>query len=159
MSKNLPPEDRLRLQNLAEFRYELRRFLQFSESCAAEAGLHPQQHQLLLQLAGAPDEVETTVSYAAERLGLRHHTVVELSKRCEEAGLIHRNQDLNDRRRIQLQVTAKGYRVLRILSEAHARELHELAPGLIGTLSLICGPNGHPTRNRRSTGAARGDYK
>src|ERR1700722_4727613 len=139
MSKNLQVEDRLRLRNLAEFRYELRRFLQFSEGCAAKAGLHPQQHQLMLQLAGAPDGVETTVSYAAERLGLRHHTVVELSKRCEEAGLIHRNQDMNNRRRIQLQVTAKGHRVLRILSEAHTRELYELAPGLIRTLSLICG--------------------
>src|SRR5258708_34395045 len=102
MSKNLPPEDRLRLQNLAEFRYELRRFLQFSESCATEADLHPQQHQLLLQLAGAPDEVETTVSYAAERLGLRHSTVVELSKLGEEAAIIHRNQALKDRPRSQL---------------------------------------------------------
>ena len=73
MSKNLQHEDRLRLRNLADFRYELRRFLQFSEGCASEAGLHPQQHQLLLQLAGAPAETETTVSYAAERLGLRHH--------------------------------------------------------------------------------------
>src|ERR1700753_325865 len=146
MPKNLPLEDRLRLQNLAEFRYELRRFLQFSESRAAEAGLHPQQHQLLLQLAGAAPDVETTVSYAAERLGLRHHTVVELSKRCEEAGLVHRHQDLNDRRRIQLQVTAKGQRVLRILSEDHERELHELGPRLIRALSRICEPDKHATR-------------
>jgi DNA-binding MarR family transcriptional regulator len=159
MATNLQLDDRLRLRNLAEFRYELRQFLQFSEGCAAEAGLHPQQHQLLLQLAGAPDGAETTVSYASERLGLRHHTVVELSKRCEEAGLIHRNQDKNDRRRIQLQVTAKGHRVLRILSEAHARELYELAPGLIGTLSLICGFNGHFAGDRKSTGEDRGDYK
>jgi DNA-binding MarR family transcriptional regulator len=156
MSKKLPLEGRPRLQNLAEFRYELRQFLQFSESRAAEAGLHPQQHQLLLQLAGAPDEVETTVSYAAERLGLRHHTVVELSKRCEEAGLIHRNQDLNDRRRIQLQVTAKGHRILRVLSEDHERELYELGPRLIGALSLICGPDEHTTSGRASIAAARG---
>jgi DNA-binding MarR family transcriptional regulator len=159
MSKNLQLEDRLRLRNLAEFRYELRRFLQFSEGCAAEAGLHPQQHQLLLQLAGAPDGVETTVSYAAERLGLRHHTVVELSKRCEEAGLIRRNQDMNDRRCIQLQVTAKGHRVLRILSEDHARELNELAPRLIGALSLICGLDEHTPSDRRSTATARGENK
>ena len=159
MSKNQQLEDRLRLRNLAEFRYELRRFLQFSEVCAAEAGLHPQQHQLLLQLVGAPDEVETTVSYAAERLGLRHHTVVELSKRCEEAGLIHRNQDMNDRRCIQLRVTAKGHRVLRILSDNHERELYELAPRLIGALSMICGPHEQPTSNRRSTAPARGDYR
>ena len=159
MSKNLQFEDRLRLRNLAEFRYELRRFLQFSEGCAAEAGLHPQQHQLLLQLAGAPDEVETTVSYAAERLGLRHHTVVELSKRCEEAGLIHRDQDMNDRRRVQLRVTAKGLRVLRILSENHAQELYELAPRLIGALSMICGPNEQTIGDRRSTVPTRGDYR
>src|SRR5882757_8661149 len=157
MSKNLPREDRLRLQNLAEFRYELRRFLQFSESCAAEAGLHPQQHQLLLQHAGAPDEGETTVSYAAERLGLRHHTVVELSKRCEEAGLIHRNQDLNDRRRIQLQVTAKGHRVLRVLSEDHERELYELGPRLIRALSRICVSGEHAISGRRNAVNARGD--
>ena len=159
MSKNLQFEDRLRLRNLAEFRYELRRFLQFSEGCAAEAGLHPQQHQLLLQLAGAPDEVETTVSYAAERLGLRHHTVVELSKRCEEAGLIHRDQDMNDRRRVQLRVTAKGLRVLRILSENPAQELYELAPRLIGALSMICGPNEQTIGDRRSTVPTRGDYR
>jgi DNA-binding MarR family transcriptional regulator len=157
MSKNLQLEDRLRLRNLAEFRYELRRFLQFSEGCAAEAGLHPQQHQLLLQLAGAPDEVETTVSYAAERLGLRHHTVVELSKRCEDAGLIHRDQDMNDRRRVQLRVTAKGLRVLQILSENHARELYELAPRLIGALSMICGPDEQTISDR--TVSARGDYR
>ena len=159
MSKNVQFKDPLRLRNLAEFRYELRRFLQFSEGCATEAGLHPQQHQLLLQLAGAADEVETTVSYAAERLGLRHHTVVELSKRCEEAGLIHRDQDMNDRRCIQLRVTAKGHRVLRILSENHARELYELAPRLIGALSTICGPDDQTTSDSRSTVPARGDYR
>ena len=157
MAKNLPLEDRLRLQNLAEFRYELRRFLQFSESCSAEAGLHPQQHQLLLHLAGAPDDVETTVSYAAERLGLRHHTVVELSKRCEEAGLIHRNQDLNDRRRIQLQVTAQGQRVLRVLSEDHERELNELGPRLIRALSRIRRPEKRPTSDHGSTAIVHGD--
>jgi DNA-binding MarR family transcriptional regulator len=157
MSKNLPLEDRLRLQNLAEFRYELRQFLQFSESCSIEAGLHPQQHQLLLQLAGAPDEVETTVSYAAERLGLRHHTVVELSKRCEEAGLVHRNQDLNDRRRIQLQVTAKGHRVLRVLSEDHERELTELGPRLIRALSRICRLDKRATIDRESSAVVHGD--
>jgi DNA-binding MarR family transcriptional regulator len=124
-----------------------------------EAGLHPQQHQMLLQLAGAPDEVETTVSYAAERLGLRHHTVVELSKRCEEAGLIHRDQDTHDRRRVQLRVTAKGLRVLRILSENHARELYELAPRLIRALSMICGDEEPTTSDRASTVPARGDYR
>src|ERR1700722_2129567 len=137
MAKNPQLEDRQRLQNLAEFRYELRQFLQFSEGCAAKAGLHPQQHQLLLQLAGAPDGVETTVSYAAERLGLRHHTVVELSNRCVDAGLILRKNAATDRRRVVLQVTPKGQRILQTLSDDHERELYELVPRMVRALTTI----------------------
>jgi DNA-binding MarR family transcriptional regulator len=125
------------MRTLAEFRYALRQFLQFSEQCSAARGLHPQQHQLLLHIAGAPDGVETTISYAAERLGLRHHSVVELSKRCEDAGLIQRRHETTDRRCVVLQVTAKGQRLLRLLSEDHERELSELGPTLIRTLSSI----------------------
>lgn len=126
-----------RLRSLAEFRYALRQFLQFSEGRAVEAGLHPQQHQLMLQIAGAADGVETTISYAAERLGLRHNTVVELSKRCEEAELIRRVQDVSDQRRVLLGLTAKGRRVLEELADDHAQELEELLPTLIKTLSGI----------------------
>jgi DNA-binding MarR family transcriptional regulator len=129
--------NRERLERLAEFRYTLRQFLQFSEHRAARAGLHPQQYQMLLQIAGAPREVETTVSYAAERLGLRHHTVVELSKRCEEAGLLRRTHDPEDRRRVVLQITREGERVLRALAEDHERELSQMVPRLIQTLRSI----------------------
>jgi DNA-binding MarR family transcriptional regulator len=137
MTKLLQTKDRQRVQALAEFRYALRQFLQFSEGCAVDAGLQPQQHQLLLHIAGAPDDVETTVSYAAERLGLRHHSVVELSKRCEEAGLICRTHDSSDGRRVVLLLTAEGQRVLRTLSDDHERELYELLPTLIRTLTQI----------------------
>jgi DNA-binding MarR family transcriptional regulator len=130
-------QEQQRLQTLAEFRYALRQFLHFSEECATEAGLHPQQHQLLLHVAGAPDGAETTISYVAERLGLRHHSVVELSKRCEEAGLIRRKHDTPDRRYVVLHVTAKGQRVLQTLSEVHERELSELVPRLVRTLTTI----------------------
>lgn len=137
MAKTLPPEEKQRLQTLAEFRYTLRQFLQFSEQCAEQAGLHPQQHQLLLHLAGAPDGVETTVSYAAERLGLRHHTVVELSNRCVDAGLITRKNAAVDRRRVVLEVTPKGQRILQTLSDDHERELYELVPRMVRALTTI----------------------
>jgi DNA-binding MarR family transcriptional regulator len=130
-------QDRHKLQTLADFRYSLRQFLHFSEQAATAAGLHPQQHQLLLQIAGASDGVETTVSYIAERLGLRHHSVVELSKRCEDTGLIQKLKDTADRRCVVLQLTGKGERVLRDLSEDHARELRDLLPLLTGTLARI----------------------
>ncbi len=135
--KSPATQDRKRLQTLSEFRYSLRQFLLFSEQRADQAGLHPQQHQLLLHIAGAPDGVETTVSYAAARLGLRHHSVVELSKRCEEAGLLIRVPHSEDRRRVVLEVTAMGERVLRVLSNDHERELGELLPRLIESLRLI----------------------
>ncbi len=129
--------DAVSLQDLANFRYKLRQFLSFSERCAVEAGLQPQQHQLLLQVAGAPEGEETTISFVAERLGLRHHTVVELSKRCEEAGLLQRIQDPTDRRCVRLMVTQKATRLLQALSEDHARELYDLAPKLISSLMSI----------------------
>jgi len=127
--------DRLRL--LAEFRYRLRLFLLFSDEAALRSGLQPQQHQLLLQIAGAPHETVVTVGWVAERLGLRHNTAVELCNRCEESGLITRRQDTVDRRYVHLEVTHKGREVLHALSVDHARELNELAPRLMQTLTQL----------------------
>jgi len=122
---------------LAEFRFELRSFLHFSERAAEEAGLHPQQHQLLLQVAGAPEGKTVTVAYAAERLGLKHNSTVELVDRSEREGLIARTDDAADKRRAILQVTPKGKKVLGRLTACHARELNELGPRLAQVLKQI----------------------
>jgi DNA-binding MarR family transcriptional regulator len=131
------PGSELLLRTLAEFRYELRRFLLFSESAALEAGLQPQQHQLLLQVAGAPENTAVTISYAAERLGLKHNSAVELVDRSEREGLLERNTDTDDRRRAILRVTRKGRLVLGRLAGGHAKELNELAPRLTRALKHI----------------------
>jgi DNA-binding MarR family transcriptional regulator len=123
-----------RIRALAEFRFTLRRFLHFSEEAATRVGLTPQQHQLLLQIAGAPKGTVTAIGYLAERLALRHHSVVELGNRCEEAGLIVRTSDPDNRRHVVLELTAEGSRLLQRLSTDHARELHELGPQLVGAL-------------------------
>jgi DNA-binding MarR family transcriptional regulator len=125
------------LQKLAEFRHRLRLFLQFSENAAEKLGLQPQQHQLLLQVAGAPVGVPTTIRYAAERLGLRHNTAVELCNRCQEAGLIKRKTAPADRRCVLLELTLSGKRLLDSLSIDHALELNQLAPQLIQTLTEL----------------------
>ncbi len=125
------------IRALAEFRFELRGFLQFSELAALEAGLQPQQHQLLLQVAGAPEATSVTVGYAAERLGLKHNSAVELVDRSVREGLLVRVEDPTDGRRALLQMTRKGKRVLGQLSGDHARELNELAPRLARTLAQI----------------------
>lgn len=125
------------LRTLADFRYELRRFLHFSERAAEQAGLHPQQHQLLLQVAGAPEGTIVTIAYAAERLGLKHNSAVELVDRSEHEGLLTRTVDAGDKRRAILQVTRKGKHILGKLTGDHARELNELAPRLASALEHI----------------------
>jgi DNA-binding MarR family transcriptional regulator len=125
------------LQALAEFRYQLRRFLLFSENAAHDINLHPQQHQLLLQIAGAPDGCAVTIVYVAERLGLRHNSTVELVNRSATEGLLVRTEDPEDGRRVLLRITPSGRQVLKRLSEYHARELHELGPTLIRSLKRI----------------------
>ena len=141
-----------RLQILAEFRHQLRLFLQFSETAGQKRGLQPQQHQLLLQIAGAPDKMAATIGYAAERLGLCHNTVVELSNRCEAAGLIARRQVGSDRRCVLLELSPRGRKKLEALSIDHARELDEFAPTLIRTLTRLRTVNRKPRKR-----AARSD--
>ncbi|HEX4286750.1 MAG TPA: MarR family transcriptional regulator [Terracidiphilus sp.] len=125
------------LAALASFRYELRRFLHFSETAALEAGLQPQQHQLLLQVAGATEEAQVTIGYVAERLALKHNSAVELTDRSEREDLLERTADARDKRCAILRLTRKGRRMLERLSDAHARELHELAPRLVGALEGV----------------------
>jgi DNA-binding MarR family transcriptional regulator len=122
---------------LAEFRFTLRKFLHFSEEAATRAGLTPQQHQLLLQIAGAPKGTVTAVGYLADRLALRHHSVVELGNRCEEAGLIARKHDPHNRRHVVLKLTPEGRRILQELSADHSRELNELGSQLIQALKTF----------------------
>ena len=143
--KNEPEDPNRLLHTLADFRYELRRFLQFSESAAQEAGLQPQQHQLLLQVAGAAEGTPVTIAYAAQRLGLKHNSTVELVDRSEREDLIERTTDKEDKRRAILRLTRKGRQVLQRLSGEHARELNEMAPRLVRALRRVQMHSGAPT--------------
>lgn len=125
------------LRALAEFRYHLRDFLQFSEQVAQDNQLRPRQHQLLLQIAGIPPGRMATISFLASRLGLRQNSVVELADRSVAEGLVRRAEDPSDRRRVVLSLTDKGMRVLGKLSEGHARELDEFGPRLIRALENV----------------------
>src|ERR1700677_3986503 len=118
----------LLLKTLADFRFELRRFLHFSECAALEAGLQPQQHQLLLKVAGAVKDTPVTIAYAAKRLGLKHNSAVELVDRSEREGLLARTADAEDKRRAILGVTRKGKQVLDRLAGGPTPEGNERAP-------------------------------
>jgi DNA-binding MarR family transcriptional regulator len=150
MNRNIEYAAPSQFQILAEFRHQLRLFLHFSETAAQNHGLQPQQHQLLLQIAGAPDEAAATIGYVAERLGLRHNTAVELSNRSEEAGLVMRKPGA-DRRCVVLRLSRKGQKMLTSLSIDHARELNELAPRLIRTLTKLKAVHKQPRKQTTST--------
>jgi DNA-binding MarR family transcriptional regulator len=122
---------------LAELRYQIRRFLTFSEQEARAAGLEPQQHQLLLAVKGLPESERPTVSVLADRLRLRHHTVVGLIDRLVAAKLAVRRPGKTDRREILVHLTARGERILRTLALLHQAELQTAAPALLTALEAI----------------------
>lgn len=115
---------------LADFRYLIRRFLEFSEVAADGKGLTSRQHQALLAIKGFPGDCGPTIGQLAERLRIQHHSAVELVNRLVEAGLIVRAHDPDDRRRVLLALTDSGEDHLFQLSAIHLEELQRLRPAL-----------------------------
>ena len=111
------------VQRLAQFRYELRRFLRFSEQAARAEGLTPQQHQLLLGVAGFTGRRRATISELAEFLQERHDAVVGLVQRAERRGLVQKIIRSGDHRFVQVRLTVKGQRLLNKLTRAHLAHL------------------------------------
>lgn len=105
---------------LADFRYELRRFLRYSEEVTRRHGLTPLKYQLLLQVKGCGP---ATIGELAERLQAKHHGMVALVTRCEKAGLVVRGENPDDRRAVRVRLTAKGERALEKLARLHRNEL------------------------------------
>ena len=122
---------------LAEFRYQIRRFLRFSEGAAIAAGLEPRQHQFLLALKALDAKRQVTISALAERLQLRHHSVVELIDRLVAHKYIERRRGEQDRRQVYIHLTAKGEATLRRLSLHHRDELESTAPALLRALNAL----------------------
>lgn len=122
---------------LADFRYQIRRFLCFSEEQVRAVGMEPQQHQLLLAVKGLPDGIAATIGELAERLQLKHHSAVELVNRLEKLGYVGRESGKQDRRQVIVHLTPKGAAILRRLSLAHHQELEIAGPRLAKALRSI----------------------
>jgi len=121
--------------SLAEFRYQIRRFLHFSEQAARTAGIEPHQHQLLLALKGlARSEEPPTIGILAERLQIQHHSAVELVQRLEDRRLISRSRSPADRRQVLIQLTPHGEAELEKLTVCHLAELRTNGPALVAAL-------------------------
>ncbi|MDK3255866.1 MarR family winged helix-turn-helix transcriptional regulator [Blastococcus capsensis] len=118
-----PPLSKRDFEALARFRFGIRRYLRFSEETVRRHGLTPQQYQLLLAIKGFPDRDWATVRELADRLQLRHHSVVELVNRAQGQGLVDRTPHPTDARAVRVVLTAEGERILARLSALHRDEL------------------------------------
>lgn len=124
-------------RKLAEFRFQLRKFLQFSHAAAEGRGIRPQQYQLLLCVHGMLPELDPTIANIAARMMLKHNSAVELVDRTIGQGLLRRTPDPTDHRRILLRVTSQGERILASLADYHLQELEQTGPELIRALRRV----------------------
>ncbi len=123
MKSDEPRVTKRQYEMLANFRYELRKFMRYSEAVTHKHGITPLQYQLMLQVKGYPARDWATVSELAERLQAKHHGVVALVTRCEKGGLVQRSTSEDDRRSVRVSLTEKGERALRRLAQLHRDEL------------------------------------
>jgi len=125
---------------LAELRHQIRRFLKMSEDVVGNEGLEPQQYQFMLALKAQTIRRGTvSIGDLAERLLLKHHSVVGLVDRLESKDMVKRHRDDADQRRVLVQLTPSGEQTLSELATLHQAELHHLAPELIDALQVVLG--------------------
>ena len=141
-------EHQINYRALAAFRYEIRRYLNFSERAGRRAGIEPHQHQALLGIKGLPRGMKATIGNLAERLQIRHHSAVELVNRIESHRLVRRFRSPTDRREVLLQLTEKGQKMIQSLSVTHRAELRSIGPRLVEALESAI-PDGHGAKAAR----------
>src|ERR1700682_3675122 len=134
---------------LAEFRHQIRQFLNGSERTARAAGLEPQQYLFLLALRGLPDGREASIRELAERMQLRHHSVVELVDRLEQRALLRRERSRNDRRQVIVHLAPRAEKILTRLAKQRIAELRTAAPMLVRALTAVIRST-QRTRSRRA---------
>ena len=146
MQNKSKPDREAEYRALADFRYHIRRYLDFSDQAAKKAGIESKQYQLLLAIRGLPEEIEPTVGTLAQRLGLRHHSSVELINRAEANQLVKRSRN---GARVLVKLTDKGQRVLSRGVEERLQELRVAGPVLVEALQQLIHANHVPKRKRK----------
>ena len=121
-----PTLDKSEFEALADFRYQLRRLLRFSELLTRRHGITNLQYLLLLQVKGFPGREWANIGELAERLQAHQHGVVSLVSRCEKLGLVERQPGREDRRAVEVHLTAAGERLVARIAERHRQELKAL---------------------------------
>jgi len=124
---------------LAELRYLIRKFVGEGDAVAREAGLEPQQYLLLLAIRGLPEGEDATIQALADRLALKHHSMVELIDRLEVHGYVRRSRGRDDRRRVLVSLLPKGEKLLEQVARHRISELRSGGAALVKAISALLG--------------------
>jgi len=148
MSKEKPPKplNDAEYMALAEFRYQIRKYLRSMEEKARAVGQNPQQYQLILAIKGLPRGARPTIGVLAERMQLNHNSMVELVDRCERRGMLQRSRSGSDRRQVELLVTPEGEGFLRMLASAGRQELRATGPILAQAIQHLISQEAEGTK-------------
>jgi DNA-binding MarR family transcriptional regulator len=147
MEKTLTLQD---YQSLASLRYQIRRFLRFSEEVARSRGLEPRQYQLMLGIKGLPERLRPNIGVLAEQMQIQHHSAVELVNRLAQGGYVRRQRSTDDRREVLLELTNKGEKTLRELAIHHRTELRTVGPALLTAIRNVIQPSRSAGSTRKS---------
>ena len=134
---------------LAELRYRIRHFVREGDAIARDAGLEPQQYLLLLAIRGLPETTEATIRTLAERLALKHHSVVELIDRLETHGYVRRSRSQGDRRRVLVSLLPRGEKLLEEVAQHRIGELRANGRALVAAIGALLE---HKSRSARKRG-------
>jgi DNA-binding MarR family transcriptional regulator len=135
-------------QALAEFRYQIRKYLHFSEQAIHAAGLERQQYLFMLAIKGVPEGSRPRIRDLADRMLIQHNSAVELVNRLEVGGYIHRERAHEDKREVLLDLTPKGERILTQLVRHHHNELRTAGPTLVDALRRVVPKQARPVRKK-----------
>ncbi|WP_018860201.1 MarR family winged helix-turn-helix transcriptional regulator [Rhizobium sp. 42MFCr.1] len=120
---------------LANLRYRIRKFRQFSAGAASRLGLSPPEHQALLAIKGLGIRGEMSVSSLAEKLFLARAAATELTEGLKARGFL--TVVIKPKRRIVVRLTDQAEELLRRLTPAHLYEIREMAPELMQALRAL----------------------
>ena len=134
MNRKTSPAD---YRALAEFRYQIRRYLGLSDDAARAAGLEPHQYQVLLAIRGLPEGTPATIRALADQLQLRHHSAVELVDRMAKHGYVRRVRSTDDRREVLIGLTVRAQKLLDKLAQQRFDELRKSGPEFVRALDRL----------------------
>lgn len=127
---------------LAELRHRIRLFVREGDAKARTAGLEPQQYLILLAIRGLPESAEATIRMLADRLALKHHSVVELVDRLEQRGLVKRARSREDRRRVLVSLLPRGEKLLEEVARHRIGELRSSGAAFVKAIEALLEKDG-----------------